>query len=85
MRPYVQNKEGHTSKAGTALDPVDYAEDDGFGYMFTIEGSGKPVVSAVTSLPLAQMVSYWLLRLLQRPTRVMVKRQRQRPSNQRLE
>ena len=50
MRAYEENNEGHTSKSGTGLDPVSYAEDAIFGYMFTIEGSGKPVVSAATAI-----------------------------------
>jgi CRISPR-associated protein Cst2 len=49
MRAYAQNKSGNTSKAGGAIDPVTYAEDDLFGYMHTREGSGKPVVVAITS------------------------------------
>lgn len=49
MRPYAQNKEGHTSKAGTGLDPVAHGDDDIFGYFFTVEGSGKPVVSVDTA------------------------------------
>ncbi|HEY7571543.1 MAG TPA: hypothetical protein VH796_09250 [Nitrososphaeraceae archaeon] len=49
MRAYKQDDDGHTSKAGTALDPVAYLEDDVFGYMYTSEGSGKPRVTASVS------------------------------------
>ena len=50
MRAFKQTDDGHTSKAGTALDPVSFVEDDAFGYMYTSEGSGKPVVTATTSV-----------------------------------
>jgi CRISPR-associated protein Cst2 len=49
IRAFKQTDDGHTSKAGTALDPVSFVEDDAFGYMYTSEGSGKPVVTATTS------------------------------------
>jgi CRISPR-associated protein Cst2 len=49
MRAFKQDNDGHTSKAGGALDPVTYLEDDIFGYMYTAEGSGKPVVPATSS------------------------------------
>lgn len=49
MRALKQSDEGHTSKAGTGLDPVANPTDDSNGYMYTSEGSGKPVVKAVTT------------------------------------
>lgn len=42
-RGFKQDKDGHTSKISTERDPVSYVEDDAFGYMYTSEGSSKPV------------------------------------------
>ena len=41
MRALSNNSEGYTNKAGTERDPVDYFEDDVFGYFFTQPGAGK--------------------------------------------
>lgn len=36
-----QNERGNTNKIGTKMDPVEFPEDDVFGYMRTEQGQGK--------------------------------------------
>jgi CRISPR-associated protein Cst2 len=42
LRALHENKDGHTDKLGGEFNPVEYPEDDIFGYMRTEKGSGKP-------------------------------------------
>lgn len=43
IRAIAWNPRGNTSKVAGYVDPVDYAEDDLFGYMRAAEGQGKRV------------------------------------------
>lgn len=46
IRAIAWNPRGNTSKVAGYVDPVDYAEDDLFGYMRAAEGQGKRVSEA---------------------------------------
>lgn len=41
IRSIAWNKKGNTSKVGGQVNPVEYAEDDLFGYMRAVEGQGS--------------------------------------------
>ena len=41
MRALHNNAAGHTDKSGGAFDPIEFPEDDIFGYMRAKKGSGK--------------------------------------------
>lgn len=38
MRPLQKNKDGHTNKVGGEFNPIEFPEDDVFGYMRTAKG-----------------------------------------------
>ncbi|PWU05832.1 MAG: hypothetical protein C5B51_13610 [Terriglobia bacterium] len=45
LRAIKESEKGSTSKIATQLDPVEYAEDDLFGYMRAQEGQGKRITA----------------------------------------